>query len=115
MSYFSNHVKDTISKKPFIGTLARRAKSLAMGTWKTDPSYWLPKLVICKKAQIVQIGSNDGKTGDPLYPLLNSHPEWKALFVEPVPYLFKRLKNSYPDTTRFTFENAAISNTSNAM
>lgn len=36
---------------------------------------------------VVQIGSNDGMTADPLYCILHEHPSWKALLVEPVPYL----------------------------
>ena len=59
-------------------------------------------------AFLVQIGSNDGKTGDPLYPLLQKHKSWKALFVEPVPYSFDQLKKNYPDNNRFQFENVAI-------
>lgn len=72
------------------------------------PPYWLEKTLKNKEAFILQIGSNDGKTGDPLNQLLNKYQKWKALFVEPVPYLFERLKDNYPDKNRFVFENAAI-------
>lgn len=57
---------------------------------------------------MVQIGSNDGKGGDPLHRLLKTRRKWKALFVEPVPYLFARLRANYGNDGRFTFENAAI-------
>lgn len=33
---------------------------------------------------------------------------WKALFVEPVPYLFEKLKANYPKNPRFRFENVAV-------
>ncbi len=70
--------------------------------------YWFNKLLGNKAAFLVQIGSNDGKTGDPLYPLLQKHSNWKALFVEPVPYVFEHLKINYPNRDRFRFENVAI-------
>ncbi len=75
---------------------------------KRYPAYWWDRLLPAEAAFFVQIGSNDGKTGDPIYPLLQKHQNWKALFVEPVPYSFEKLKNNYPDDTRFQFENVAI-------
>ena len=75
---------------------------------KKYPAYWFDQLLSGQVAFIVQIGSNDGKTGDPLNQLLNKHNQWKALFVEPVPYLFKRLQNNYSDESRFCCENVAI-------
>ncbi len=71
-------------------------------------AYWLDHLLGHQAAFLVQIGSNDGKTGDPLYPLLQKNKNWKALFVEPVPNSFEKLKHNYPDTNRFRFENVAI-------
>lgn len=58
--------------------------------------------------EIVQIGSNDGITADPIYDLVLKNDNWKALYVEPVPYLFKVLKNNFPDNERFRFENSAL-------
>lgn len=73
-----------------------------------DAAYWLRQLVVARNLQVVQIGSNDGKTGDPLHRLLKRNPKWNALFVEPVPHLFTRLKANYGPSDRFRFENAAI-------
>ena len=56
----------------------------------------------------IQIGSNDGKTGDPLYPLVNKYSKYRGLFVEPVPYLFERLVDNYSFRKNLLFENAAI-------
>lgn len=67
---------------------------------------WLLKLP--PDAQIVQIGSNDGKQGDPIFEVLKSKPDWKALFVEPVAYLFDRLVANYGTSPNFQFYNAAI-------
>jgi FkbM family methyltransferase len=72
------------------------------------PSIWIRKLLSKNDANIVQIGSNDGKYGDPLSKLIKKNTKWKALFVEPVPYLFERLKTNYGSDSRFSFENAAI-------
>ena len=57
----------------------------------------------------VQIGSNDGLQGDPLNALFREQPGWGALFVEPVPSLFARLRNNYPDASRFRAANVAVS------
>ncbi len=75
---------------------------------KRYQAYWFNKLLKDKAAYIVQIGSNDGKTGDPLYALLHKYKSWKGLFVEPLPDTFEKLKNNYPNDNRFRFENVAI-------
>lgn len=72
------------------------------------PPYWINRVLGDQAAFLVQIGSNDGKTGDPFYPLLKKNRQWRALLVEPIPYFFKKLRENYPDTNRFQFENAAI-------
>src|SRR5688500_19325979 len=55
----------------------------------------------------VQIGSNDGKTGDPLYEYIKEC-KWKGILVEPVPYLFEKLKQTYRGFEGLLFENSAI-------
>src|SRR5207249_62232 len=57
---------------------------------------------------IVHIGSNDGKSGDPLYPLIKRHRSWQVLFVEPVPFLFDQLRRNYGKHPRFRYEQVAI-------
>ncbi len=59
------------------------------------------------KVFFVQIGSNDGKQADPLYQLSHSKSNWSGLLVEPLPFLFKKLKDNYPDP-KFQLENSAI-------
>lgn len=88
-------IKRRLFKKPFLAD-------------KKYPPYWFDKVLKSSNVLAVQIGSNDGKTGDPLYPLFLKNTHWKGLFVEPVPYLFQRLQQNYPDTARFSFENVAI-------
>jgi len=66
--------------------------------WRWDPARLVTKVAKrLKNPTLVQIGSNDGKTGDPLHRLLMAHPDWIALLVEPVPWLFERLQASYSE------------------
>jgi FkbM family methyltransferase len=77
--------------------------------WKNDINRRIQGILGSHKdVFVVQIGSNDGATGDPIHWLLTHHRSWQALLVEPVPFLFERLKKNYPDASRFKFENVAI-------
>ena len=107
-------LKQTLKKIPLLGPSVFWLSSRLKGTWRTDPKNWLPVLVPELDAQIVQIGSNDGKTDDPIHQLLLKRKGWQGLFVEPVPYIFERLKQSYPNDSRFRYENAAINDGSSA-
>lgn len=57
----------------------------------------------------VQVGSNDGVQGDPLHQLILRNRRWRGMFVEPVPFLFRRLVSNYHNADRFVFVNKAIS------
>ena len=52
----------------------------------------------------VQIGSNDGRHGDPIAPMIRREPRWSGIFVD----IFRRLKQNYGEAPRFTFENVLI-------
>lgn len=97
-----------IRTMPVVGRIAVAIHARIKGTWRTRAAYWLEALVVAPVIQVVQVGSNDGKTGDPLYRLFKKRRGWKGLFVEPVPYLFDRLKAAYAGSDRFRFENSAI-------
>ena len=56
----------------------------------------------------VQVGSNDGIHGDPLHDIIVMNNNWKGIFIEPVGFLFERLKNNYGKSDRFIFENTAV-------
>ena len=103
-----NQIKILVGETPLLGDIAVWANNRVKGTLKTNPSYWISRVITSPLAQIVQIGSNDGKFNDPLKRLLKTRRNWKALFVEPVPYLFDRLKANYGTAERFAYENAAI-------
>lgn len=65
--------------------------------------------------QFIQIGSNDGKTGDPLRIHIYAN-NWKGLLIEPVPYIFKKLQSNYEEINdRVFFENAAVTNTKESL
>lgn len=57
--------------------------------------------------QFVQVGANDGITGDRLHSYIKKYG-WRGVLVEPVPYLFDRLKNNYCNCENLVFENCAI-------
>lgn len=58
-------------------------------------------------ARVVQIGANDGVTDDPLREFL-LHGQWSGLLVEPVPYLYDRLRQNYAGRSSLAFANVAI-------
>lgn len=90
-------VKRKILRKPFLKD-------------KRYTAFWINKILKEESTFLVQIGSNDGKTGDPFFELLQNNKNWQALFVEPIPHIYERLQKNYPDTSRFTCENVAINN-----
>lgn len=84
--------------------------------WRQDPARLLRRdLDDLHGLTVVQIGANDGVTGDPIRNLLLEHPDWTGVFVEPVPFLFEKLKRNYGEDPRFRFENAAIADESGLM
>jgi FkbM family methyltransferase len=58
-------------------------------------------------AVFVEIGSNDGEHHDHLRPFIRSRA-WSGIMVEPVPYVFQRLRRNYGNLDRVTLENVAI-------
>lgn len=56
----------------------------------------------------IQIGSNNGKHGDPLYDSILTK-KWQGILIEPIPYLFEELKKNYVENKdNLIFENSAI-------
>ncbi len=58
----------------------------------------------------IQIGANDGKRHDPIFPYVKEYG-WRGILVEPVPSYFARLKHNYRSFPQLIFENTAISET----
>nr|AYC79424.1 hypothetical protein [uncultured bacterium] len=59
------------------------------------------------EAFFVEIGSNDGDQHDHLRPFILSRP-WRGIMVEPVPFVFDRLRRNYEGIDRVTLANVAI-------
>ena len=55
----------------------------------------------------MQIGSNDGEQLDPLRGLIRERG-WSGIMVEPVPFVFERLRLNYGDVPGVALENVAI-------
>ncbi len=100
--------KQTIKQLPFIGNIAKTIYTRLKGTWHLNPSHWIRRVCHHTQGIAVQIGSNDGQTGDPLHAWLKHKKGWSAVFVEPVPFIFNRLKKNYSGQERFAFENAVV-------
>jgi FkbM family methyltransferase len=59
------------------------------------------------EAVFVEVGSNDGEQHDHLRSFILSS-DWRGIMVEPVPYVFERLRRSYGAHGRIALENAAV-------
>lgn len=59
------------------------------------------------EAFFVQVGSNDGDHLDPLRDQIATR-RWRGIMVEPVPYVFARLRAAYGDNPRIALVQAAI-------
>jgi FkbM family methyltransferase len=59
-------------------------------------------------ATFVEIGAHDGAFSDQLRSFILSR-SWTGVMVEPVPYVFDRLRRNYESIDRVAIENAAIS------
>jgi FkbM family methyltransferase len=59
------------------------------------------------EAYFVEIGAHDGDEGNVLRPFV-VEGGWSGLMVEPVPYVFERLRRNYEGLDRVAVENAAI-------
>ena len=66
----------------------------------------LPTLV--SQPVFVKVGANDGTTGDPCSDILLADARWKGLLIEPVPYCFDRLRDTFHDSQRFSLEQVAV-------
>lgn len=58
----------------------------------------------------IQIGSNEGTSGDPLHSRIKKF-QWRGILIEPLPEVYKRLRKNYASRKGLHFENAAIAKT----
>jgi FkbM family methyltransferase len=98
-------------------TAAREARSLVSSArraraWRTRRRLAGPRLIRAfadarPQAFFIEIGSNDGSQHDHLRPHILERA-WTGIMVEPVPYVFERLRRNYDGIDRVTLENVAI-------
>ena len=61
------------------------------------------------KMTFMQVGANDGITGDNIFWFIKYH-QWSGILIEPIVYLFEKLKTTYKHFgNQLFFENVAIS------
>ena len=84
-------------RAPFVRKERGPAAIEALRDWaSTQPS-----------VRFVQLGSNDGLSGDPLHELVRER-RWTGLLVEPIPALFERLQANYRDVDGLQFLQCAV-------
>lgn len=66
------------------------------------------------EAFFIEVGSNDGEHFDHLRGLIRDRA-WRGIMVEPVPYVFERLRANYGNLDRVELENAAIADRDGEM
>ena len=106
----NERIKDYLRNFPAVYQLAKRFYRLFR---KSDPTVQerIVKALSGKpRVFFVQVGSNDGFHGDPIHDLIVSNTSWGGIFIEPVDFLFRRLRDNYRASERFVFENVAIGN-----
>lgn len=62
----------------------------------------------------IEIGANDASQHDHLAAMVRER-SWRGIMVEPVPYVFERLRANYEDFDRVTLANAAIADRDGRM
>jgi FkbM family methyltransferase len=65
------------------------------------------KATASENVTFVQVGSNDGTTGDPLR-AVSERFHWRGVLVEPVPYVYDRLRAMRGANRRLSLENVAV-------
>jgi len=66
------------------------------------------------EAFFVEIGANDGAQYDHLREQI-AERSWRGIMVEPVPYVFARLRENYGDRAGIALENAAVAGSNGTM
>ena len=109
-------IKNTVRRFPFVYDLLRKTYRSFVSDDESAITRQI-RLVLQHKplAFFVQVGSNDGVQGDPIHQLITANKDWSGMFIEPVDFLFKRLRANYKNDPRFIFENVAIGATRDTL
>jgi len=106
-------VRRILRPYPFVAAIAGWGYRLRTEYWRPFPGDLdgiLRKRLdrIRDQTTLVQIGSNDGVSGDPFYSIICER-RFRAVLVEPVPEVFEKLLRTHGDRDGVTCVNAAIS------
>lgn len=96
-----------LKRVPLVRGAARVYRSLLYPSPQEQVTRVLRKVLGGRPCFFLQIGANDG-SGDPISELIAANPDWTGMFVEPVGFVFERLKRHHGDSNRFIFENVAV-------
>lgn len=93
-----------------LGRIERNLKEARFRSPRVVPEF----AKLYPNAFFIQIGSNDGDQLDPLKDAIRTK-NWKGIMVEPVPYVFEKLKQHHGNNPRLILENIAISKQAGVM
>ena len=104
----------TLQRRPLTAALRARAREAKreIELRRLRRRLAAPKLLgafaeVHPAARFVEVGSNDGDQHDHLQRFIRT-TAWRGVMVEPVPYIFERLRRNYDGLERVALENAAI-------
>ncbi|HZR36533.1 MAG TPA: FkbM family methyltransferase [Nevskia sp.] len=103
-------IRDRVAASPLLWRSYRRARSHLLGEGPTPgPVQEVLKAFgqDCAAVRFVQVGSNDAAHGDPIMDHVLSRG-WSGLLVEPVPYVFERLRRRHGRNPRLRMACTAI-------
>jgi FkbM family methyltransferase len=102
-------IKEYIRELPWAYNISRKVYLFFFPTALT-PIQKQIKRTFRKKSSVffVQVGAADGVKSDPIHDLIITDRRWTGIFIEPVGFVFQRLKRNYRNADRFIFENVAI-------
>lgn len=88
--------------------IAKLSKSLKRAVLLSELDISIAALGAQRKLNFVQVGANDGKSGDPIHRSVMRYGA-RALLIEPQPWLIERLRENYAEFTgELVVENVAI-------
>jgi FkbM family methyltransferase len=90
-------------------------KKSAYGFPNFNKDLWFKLFAKSKKnIRFVQIGAHDGVKNDPIHPYIRQYG-WQGVLVEPIPAIFKELKQNYEGVPKLRFEMVGIADTDGAL
>lgn len=108
LGYIRKKIFLSLRKIPFIFDAIKKI-SREIGETNEEYELLAEYKKIKKEIFIMQIGANDGISNDPVREFLVSANGWHGYLIEPIPYLFDKLKNNYKGNKRVQFFQCAIS------